>query len=247
MDRTVTTGLLYDAHAAAQALAARDLLALTVPGNPSRILEPGCGTGLYTALLAEAFPGATVDGVDKRADVIAAARARALPTRVSFRVADAEDLPAARYDLITSNAAFQWFRRLADTLARYMEMLGDGGALTFSFFGPRTYSELAAALAEVFGSGCRIAAADFHGRHDIEAVLAPLCRRLHVEERSYERRFASAADLLRSIRHTGTRGAPAGLPGLWTPSALARLERTYVRAHGAVIASYEVFLVRAER
>jgi trans-aconitate methyltransferase len=71
----------YDAHARAQRRSARDLLAFTLGSLPSRrsadppdaagqgtavfrILEPGCGTGLYTRMLLDAFPGASVFGVD---------------------------------------------------------------------------------------------------------------------------------------------------------------------------------------
>jgi malonyl-ACP O-methyltransferase BioC len=246
MDRAGSPGLLYDAHADAQGRAARDLMAITSSCRPLRIFEPGCGTGLYTALLAEAFPDAVIDAVDKRADMAVCARAKGMPARVSFRVGDAEEISCGRYDLITSNAAFQWFRRLEDTLARYMSMVSDGGALTFSFFGPGTYRELATALGDVFGQGCRIAAAGFRDKSDIETTLAPLCRRLRIEERVYQQRFACVVDVLRGIKHTGARGAPSGMPRIWTPATLARLERAYMRRNDAVVASFEVLLVRAE-
>src|SRR5512142_1132392 len=68
----------YEANAHAQRLSAVDLLAYTraslertpdrgrAPkrGQAFKILEPGCGTGLYTRMLLDAFPGASVFGVD---------------------------------------------------------------------------------------------------------------------------------------------------------------------------------------
>src|SRR6266508_3941061 len=73
----------YEAHAHAQRFSAADLLAYTgdslalspktnggsiepAPGRRRafKILEPGCGTGLYTRMLLDAFRGASVFGVD---------------------------------------------------------------------------------------------------------------------------------------------------------------------------------------
>ena len=49
-----------------QRLSAADLLSFTREGldegRVRRILEPGCGTGLYTRMLLDAFPGASIDG-----------------------------------------------------------------------------------------------------------------------------------------------------------------------------------------
>ena len=50
----------YDEFAEVQRLAARDLLAFTGQPAARRILEPGCGTGLYTQMLLDAFPKAEV-------------------------------------------------------------------------------------------------------------------------------------------------------------------------------------------
>ncbi|HEX9205991.1 MAG TPA: methyltransferase domain-containing protein, partial [Candidatus Deferrimicrobiaceae bacterium] len=91
----------YDAHAHAQRLSARDLLAWTVASIPAsfrgrrlRILEPGCGTGLYTRMLLDAFPGASVVGVDISEAMVRVARRRIGDARVRFAVADAEEIAA---------------------------------------------------------------------------------------------------------------------------------------------------------
>ena len=254
----------YDAHARAQRRSARDLLAFTLGSLPSRrsadppdaagqgtavfrILEPGCGTGLYTRMLLDAFPGASVFGVDVSEPMVRIARRTIGDPRARFVVADAEEIAAGRYDLVTSNATFQWFRFLPRTLARTASLLSPGGVLTFSFFGPETYGELDGALRAAAGTRRpgeeeRVAAASFHPRSGIAAALAAAFSSWEIAERRYHEEFPALADLLRSIRYTGTRGA--GVPGRWSPGRLARVEEAYREMHGAIRATYQVFLCR---
>ncbi|MGB5197079.1 MAG: methyltransferase domain-containing protein, partial [Candidatus Deferrimicrobium sp.] len=140
----------YEAHAHAQRLSAVDLLAYTEAslgpspdrGRAFQILEPGCGTGLYTRMLLDAFRGASVFGVDISEAMVRVARRGIDDPRARFAVSDAEEIAAGSYDLVTSNAVFQWFLSLPRTLARMAFLLRGGGLLTFSFFGPETYEEL---------------------------------------------------------------------------------------------------------
>jgi len=241
----------YEAHAHAQRLSARDLLAYTAvslgPARPGNILEPGCGTGLYTRMLLDAFRGASVVGVDISEAMVRVAKRRIDDPRVRFAVADAEEITAGRYDLVTSNATFQWFLSLPRTLARMAALLSGGGVLTFSFFGPETYSELDAALRAALPrreteEGARVAAAGFHSREEIAESLSAAFPRWDVAERRYHQEFATLPDLLRSIRYTGTRGG--GARDSWSPGRLARVEEAYRELHGGIRATYQVFLCR---
>jgi malonyl-CoA O-methyltransferase len=54
--RSAAIASRYEAHAVIQHRAAHDLLAFTRARAPRSVLELGCGTGLYTELLLEAFP-----------------------------------------------------------------------------------------------------------------------------------------------------------------------------------------------
>lgn len=239
----------YEAHAHAQRLSARDLLGYTGASlgtaRPGNILEPGCGTGLYTRMLLDAFRGASVFGVDISDAMVRVAKRRIDDPRVRFAVTDAEEITTGRYDLVTSNAAFQWFLSLPRTLARMASLLSGGGVLTFSFFGPQTYAELDAALRAAGRSrkaeeGGRIAAAGFHSREEIVESLSAVFPRWDVSERMYHQEFATLGDLLRSIRYTGTRGG--GARDAWSPGRLARVEEAYRERHGGIQATYQVFL-----
>jgi len=247
----------YEAHAHAQRLSAVDLLAYTgaslgpAPNRgmarPMNILEPGCGTGLYTRMLLDAFPGASVFGVDISAAMVRVAMRGIDDARARFAVADAEEIATGSYDLVTSNAVFQWFLSLPRTLARMASLLPGGGLLTFSFFGPETYAELDAALRASSlrrgaDDGARVAAAAFHSREEISDALSAAFPRWDVVERRYHQEFPTLADLLRSIRYTGTRGG--GARESWSPGKLKRVEEVYRERDGGIRTTYQVFLCR---
>jgi malonyl-CoA O-methyltransferase len=245
----------YEDHAYAQRLSAVDLLAYTEAslestadgGRVFRILEPGCGTGLYTRMLLEAFRAASVFGVDISEAMVRVAKRGIDDPRAHLAVADAEEIATGSYDLVTSNAVFQWFLSLPRTLARMASLLPGGGLLTFSFFGPETYAELDAALR---GSairpgardGERVAAAAFHSREEISDALSAVFPRWDVSERRYRQEFPSLAELLRSIRYTGTAGG--GARESWSPGKLARVEEAYREREGGIGTTYQVFLCR---
>ena len=232
----------YDRHATVQAQAARNLLDFNPTLEPCRILEPGCGTGLYTALLANRYPNAAITAVDVSHEMLEVARQKLEEDRISFASGDAEAQPENTYDLITSNATFQWFTDLASTIKQYRNALRPGGALTFSYFGPETYHELAEALEDATGRENIVEAARFADHADLTLLMDRHFPRWSIREERYVREFRQLRDLLRTIKHTGTRGRDTGLR--WTPGLLKRVERAYLDRHENIRATYQVFLCR---
>jgi SAM-dependent methyltransferase len=84
----------------------------------ARVADVGCGHGASTILMARAFPASEFVGVDyHEASVLVARRqadAAGLAGRVRFQAADATDLPAGRFDLITM---FDCLHDMGDPLA----------------------------------------------------------------------------------------------------------------------------------
>lgn len=234
----------YDAHAEPQRRAAEELLAFTGSPAPRAILEPGCGTGLYTRLLLAAFPRAKILGVDISPTMLQVARRKIADPRAAFHVADAEDFHEGRYDLITSNATLQWFADLPRGIAGLAGLLAPGGTLSFSFFGPETYRELDGALREVFGDEVGVACRRFAPREELLRAMYAVFGICEVAERRYTQTFPSLAALLRSIRYTGTRGRPCGPEIHWTPGRLAQVECAYREQYGTIQASYQVLFVK---
>jgi trans-aconitate 2-methyltransferase len=109
-----------------------DLLARVDLRSPARITDLGCGSGELTARLARRWPGAAVHGLDRSPEMIAAARAHAIPGRLRFTVGDATTWdPGQPVDLIISNAALHWIPGHTDLLPRWTDALTPSGRLAF--------------------------------------------------------------------------------------------------------------------
>jgi len=232
----------YDDHAAAQVQAAGGLLDFTPDLEPDSVLEPGCGTGIYTRMLAQRHPAASIRAIDLSEEMVEVAREKISHPNVSFAVCDAEREPERNYDLISSSATLQWFVDLHGTLRRYCRALRPGGVLTFSYFGPRTYRELRRCLAEVTGRQKTLDATRFADRARLDQLMNAYFRPYRVEERRFRQDFDDLRGLLRSIKLTGTRGRRSGMS--WTPGLMKELERTYRERFGGIHATYQIFLCR---
>ncbi|WP_061859411.1 malonyl-ACP O-methyltransferase BioC [Priestia megaterium] len=136
----------YDAYADVQKSMANQLidqLSSNFFNQEIAILEIGCGTGYLTQLLCEKFPKATITAVDLSSGMIEVAKKKVMEDRVSFICGDIEEISIERrYDLIISNATFQWFNSLHTTIKKLYKQLKPTGSLLFSTFGNRTFEEL---------------------------------------------------------------------------------------------------------
>src|SRR3954470_23544762 len=108
----------YGRYASERARPFLDLVGRIGAAQPRAVVDLGCGPGTLTALLAERWPEARVEGIDSSPDMIAAAQSdvgslrRATPSQrgqLSFELGDVADwAPAADVDVIVSNATLQW-------------------------------------------------------------------------------------------------------------------------------------------
>ncbi|MCB5167928.1 trans-aconitate 2-methyltransferase [Streptomyces bambusae] len=106
-------------------------------GAAPRVADLGCGAGNVTALLADRWPDARITGYDLSEEMLDRARRdHAGPTpgggSLDFHPADLADWrPDEPYDVIVSNAAFQWLPGHADSFAAWTRTLRPGGAFAF--------------------------------------------------------------------------------------------------------------------
>jgi SAM-dependent methyltransferase len=105
------------------------LTATVAERGGARVLDVGCGTGLWLEAQARAFPALSVAGVDPSPAMLARAAAR-LP-RADLRVAPAEAIPHpdAAFDVVASRFAYHHFRDLARALDELARVLAPGGLL----------------------------------------------------------------------------------------------------------------------
>jgi trans-aconitate methyltransferase len=101
-----------------------DVVSLLAPRAGERILDLGCGTGHLTAQIAES--GADVMGVDRSAEMVAAAQS-AYPN-LKFEVVDARKLAFNEmFDAVFSNATLHWIHEPEAVLQGIFKVLRPGG------------------------------------------------------------------------------------------------------------------------
>lgn len=107
------------------------------------ILEIGCGTGYLTNTLTELFPSAHITAVDIAPGMIDEIKSKFVNKSIDFICGDIEEMPLdTTYDLIISNAVFQWFNDMPITIKKLYTALNPNGILCFSTFGEYTFREL---------------------------------------------------------------------------------------------------------
>ncbi|MBI4844124.1 MAG: malonyl-ACP O-methyltransferase BioC [Nitrospirae bacterium] len=237
----------YDAHADIQKESAAGLVRLLGNINPASILEIGCATGNYTAMLAERFPQAPITSVDFSQTMADIAMTKLHEkSNVSFICHDAEKLlneTDKRYDLITSNAALQWFTDINNSIRNIAKLLEPHGIFIFSVFGPQTFNELSTVLGNIFCKKVSIPAHDFPEKEELLGILNAVFDSVVFEEVNVRREYNSAFELLDNIKKTGSTG---GRPPLkLNRHLLAKMDEWFSRNYGKCAATYQLFFVTA--
>ncbi|HHY73277.1 MAG TPA: malonyl-ACP O-methyltransferase BioC [Bacillus bacterium] len=200
-----------------------------------RILEIGCGTGYLTERILQHFPHCEITAVDLAPGMIEMARKKVDDKRVTFICGDAEKMEFAQtYHFIISNATFQWFNQLENTIRRLFETLHTGGTIYFSTFGKSTFHELHASFKQAQD---RLPVSKGHklgqSFYSIDE-LATICKlsldsypiQLNYEEKREIETFASVREFLTSIKKIGANNSNEEGYRL-NPSVLKEMIRYY--------------------
>ena len=240
----------YDRHAAVQLAAGRDLLAMAEGLSPGRILEAGCGSGLFTAMLCDRWPSAGVEAIDASARMVALAKAR-LAGRAQVRVADISRIGGdSRCDLVASNCALHWLIPLPPAILRLVDLLRPDGHFLASLMLDGTLGELHA-LRSALVPDVPVAAR----MPDFGAVVTAFevagCAVAAAREVAYERFAPDARSLLRLLHEQGLTGGSFGTGRrLLNRGELTRLIQEYDRRFmtpQGVRATYRVGFILARK
>jgi malonyl-CoA O-methyltransferase len=264
---------LYDQHAHVQRSMA-DRLALSlrdVHADEFNILEIGCGTGALTEILLNTWSSSvSITALDIAPEMIKEAEQRVrsrgwnevdslngLSSRLCFHVGDVEswvdDAASASFDLIVSNACFQWLNHPRKTLGHLRRIIRPGGRLMFTTFGPNTFQELHKSFQEVYrasGLEPQRHGLTFQSRAQwkdwlIEAGFS----RIQDEHSIHKEMYASVREFLYSVKAMGASTSEAiAWHGLSTRRLFAKMYEEYEEKfgiQGGVIASYELLMFGA--
>jgi len=120
----------YLAFADERTRPAAELLARVPDETPARVVDLGCGPGNSTALLRTRWVDAKIEGLDSSAAMLEQAKASGIAA--DWTLADLATWQAASpYDVIFSNATFQWLGDHETLLPRLMDYVKPGGTFAF--------------------------------------------------------------------------------------------------------------------
>ena len=218
----------YEQHAGLQRSVADRLAGLLPELNAPRVLELGCGTGLFSRHLLARYPDGRFVLSDLSAAMLSECRRNIAVTangHVNFEVMDAGRAGArGPFDLIAMSMALHWFANPLAALADLRRSLAPDGTLIYATLGPDSFAEWRDVLqAEKLGSGL----AEIVGLPGIvdEERVAP---------------DESALGFLRRMKSVGGLTPREGYARL-TPGALRRAIRAADARHGGRITWHIVY------
>lgn len=225
---------------------------------PRRILDIGCGTGYFTALLRSRFPRAELVAID-----IAESMSRQTQARLGRRwpwqgrrhalCGDGCRLPLAdaSFDLVCSNLAMQWAAEPPRMLAEMRRVLAPKGLMLFSTFGRRTLQELRQSLATIEHARAGLVL-PFPDVTDLGNALMALPVELPVTDTDlFTLTYPDTMALVRELKGIGAsaaaiRGRPGGLYGRGLLKDLAQIyERQHPMPDGRIRATFEALYGQA--
>lgn len=185
----------YDDNAVVQKFLAENLAGETalVRKTYGKILEIGCGTGLLTREIKENlfFESFTANDLSEKSKKYL----DKILENYSFICGNAARINTSqKFDLIISNAMFQWFSNLEEVLNRYRNLLNKDGILAFTTFSPENFPE----LVKITGISLAYKTAD-----ELREILEKNYKILKLETFSKSLEFKTPLELLYHLKNTG--------------------------------------------
>ncbi len=218
----------YNDHAEVQTRMAEELLESLRRLNITRfnsVFEIGCGTGLLTERFLKSFHTTTFyanDLVEECGEVVSDIFRQYPQGNFQFIGGDIEGIEPlpGQFDLLISNATFQWLNDLRIFLSKIHRYLKTGGILAFSTFGPQNLYEIRALTGNSL---------TYLPYNEIYSLLQELFHVIRCSEEQMTLHFSSPRQVLSHLRLTGVNGLSKQQ---WTKSDLQAFERRYYDCFG---------------
>lgn len=204
----------YDENAKIQRRMAEKLFSYLDTDEFERILEIGCGTGFLTknavkklkfkSYIANDIIGDCQNLIEK------------LSPKIEFIQADIENIiknSNNKYNLIISNASFQWIEDIENFISILYEKLEKNGILLFSTFGLENFREISFVLDKNL---------TYHSAKEYKKMLKNY--NFSIEEEAHILAFKSPKDVLKHIQLTGVNAINEAK---WTKTDMLNFEKGY--------------------
>ena len=204
----------YNDNAKIQKKMAERLLSFLDRKDFNDILEIGCGTGFLTQLVNEKFSFKTYTAND----IVESCEkyVKEINPKINFIPADIEkavENSDKKYDLIISNAVFQWVENLESFIKLLVSKLNDGGVLLFSTFGPENFREVNFVLGKTL---------PYYSANELQEIIKDY--KNIVEQEMHVMAFKTPKDILKHIKSTGVNALEMVS---WTKSDMQKFENGY--------------------
>lgn len=218
----------YSEQAVVQQQTAARMMKALVKAADNRfpaILEIGCGAGMLTRLIEQQLDYDCLLANDLAPQCMAHVGEI---NNCSFVAGDIETMkyPWGKFDLIISNATFQWLDHLDAALEKFSNWLKPGGIMAFSTFGPENIKELA-----MLGGR----SLNYLSYADIVAITRKKFTLCFEHEDVITLEFMTPLAALQHLKATGVNSLPARHKhtniSISTKSALQKLSEAYIKTH----------------
>lgn len=204
----------YNDNAKIQKKMAERLLSFLDRKDFNDILEIGCGTGFLTQLVNDSFNFNTYTAND----IVESCEkyVKEINPKINFIPADIEkavENSDKKYDLIISNAAFQWVENLESFIKLLVSKLNEGGILLFSTFGPENFREVNFVLGKTL---------PYYSANELQEIIKDY--KNIVEQEMHVMAFKTPKDILKHIKSTGVNALEMVS---WTKTDMQKFENGY--------------------
>lgn len=183
----------YEENALVQAIMADKLIESLGRREFSSVLELGCGTGLLTKRLIQSvsYKKYYANDIVEKSKVYL----DKILTDYVFLGGNAQRLQVnGKFDLIISNAMFQWFSDLEKALLYYQRMLNKGGTIAFTTFAPDNFKEIKSL------TGLTL---EYKTCEEIQLITEKFFTVKHIENFDYTLKFTNPLEILAHMKNTG--------------------------------------------
>lgn len=226
----------YDENAIVQKFLAEKLTQDTalLKKEFGNILELGSGTGLLTKEVKKSlkFTSYTANDLSEKSKKYI----DKILKNYTFISGNAQKIKTGKtYDLIISNAMFQWFSNLDEVLSKYKNFLNKEGILAFTTFLPDNFPE----LKEITGLSLR-----YKSREELEELLNKNYKILTSKTFSQTLSFNSPLELLYHMKNTGVNSLNSTA---WTFADVKNFCREYSKIYPQTSLTYSSILIIAQK
>ena len=226
----------YDENAIVQRFLAETLASETASCKTgySKILELGCGTGMLTRQIRQklCFDSYTANDLSEKSKKYLD---KILKNYIFIRGNAAKIPMTSTYDLIISNAMFQWFTNLDEILAKYAKILNPDGILAFTTFSPENFPELETI------TGLSL---DYKPENELKEILQKNYKILKFETFKKVLAFSTPLELLYHLKNTGVNSLG---DKKWDFADVKNFCRKYLENFENVTLTYVPILVVAQK